>query len=282
MNNPPVAGPINILISLETICDNRAALDRLAELALLMQARLHGLYVEDEELLDIAEFPFTQEVRLHSAAEGGLERNLLEQQMRSVSRQAEALLAQVATQWGVEWQFQRVRGKITTELSRAAQQADIVSILAGNRSSYRGRFLSREQAEIKQLMNRPCVVLPPRITPGKEVIAVIDREQDLPHLLEPARLISQQGKRPVIIILQNAASDDLRTKVEQFFQNHPVNPQIVTLRPAPATGGLQELLTLLNRYSAHMVLIHADNPLLAEAPPETWARQLNTPVMLIR
>lgn len=100
MNNPPVAGPINILISLETICDNRAALDRLAELALLMQARLHGLYVEDEELLDIAEFPFTQEVRLHSAAEGGLERNLLEQQMRSVSRQAEALLAQVATQWG--------------------------------------------------------------------------------------------------------------------------------------------------------------------------------------
>lgn len=111
---------------------------------------------------------------------------------------------------------------------------------------------------------------------------MIDREQDLPNLLEPARLISQQGKRPVIIILQNAASDDLRTKIEQFFQNQPINPQIVTLRSAPATGGLQELLTLLNRYSAHMVLIHADNPLLAEAAPETWARQLNTPVMLIR
>ena len=285
MNNQPAA-PTNILISLETICDNRAALDRLAELALLFQARLHGLYVEDEELLDIADFPFTQEVHLHSATRSGLERNRLEQQMRSVSRQAETLLAQVARQWGVEWRFQRVRGKVTTELSRAAQQADIVSIMAGNRSSYRGRFLSREKAEIKQLMNRPCVVLPPRITPGEEVIAIIDREQDLVRLLEPARLISQQGKRPVIIILQNAASNEsskeLRTQVEEFFNSHHIDPQVVPLIPGTAAHGLQELLALLNRHSAHMVLIHADNPLLTEAAPETWARQLNAPVMLIR
>jgi len=278
MNKQGDAPPLNILISLETICENRIALDRLAELAALFQARLHGLYVEDEELLAIADFPFTQEVHLHAPAEKLLERSRLEQQMRSVGSQAETLLAQAAKQWNVEWRFQRVRGKVTNELSKAAEQADIVTLLAGNRSSYRGRFLSREKAEIKQVMGRPCVILPPQITPGEEVIAVIDREQDLTRLLEPARLISRQGKRPVIVVLQTKPDTDLRPQIEQFFHAHHIPPQIVQLR----LNKLQELIALINRHAAHMVLIHADNSLLAESAPETWARQLSAPVMLIR
>jgi len=278
MNTQPMSPPRNILISLDTICDNRIALDRLAELAALLQARLHGLYIEDEDLLAIADFPFTQEVHQHAPTESVLDRKRLEQQMRSVSSQAETLLAQAAKQWNVEWQFHRVRGKVTTELSKAAQQADIVSMLAGNRSSYRGRFLPREKAEIEQVMVRPCVIFPPQITIGEEVIAVIDREQNLTRLLEPAHLISRQGKRPVIVILQTKDSDALHKQVEQFFAAHHLTPQILQL----PLRELSELIALLNRRSPHMVLIHADNPLLADSAPETWARQLKSPVMLIR
>lgn len=273
---PPQA--LNILISLETIHDNRTALDRLAELAALLKAGLHGLYVEDEELLAIAELPFTQEVCLHTPGENTLERHRLEQQMRTVARQAETLLAQTAKQWNVEWRFQRVRGKVIAELSKAAQQTHIVSILAGNRSNYRGRVLPGEKADFNTFMGKSCLVFPPQIAAGEEIITVIDDQHPLAGLLEPTYLISGQGKRPVIILLQKSRQDNLRHQIMQFFQPHHLLPEIISLPLA----NRQQLVDFLNRRTARMVIIHAQNPLLENCPPETWVRQLKTPVMLIR
>ena len=95
-----------ILVSLDTLRGDVGALERLVEIAALLQRRLHGLYIEDEDLLAIAGLPFTREINLHTRDESNLERNQLEQQMRAMARQAEAMLAQSAERWGVEWQFQ--------------------------------------------------------------------------------------------------------------------------------------------------------------------------------
>ena len=277
--NPAVLTPtLNILISLETIHDNRTALDRLAELAALLKAGLHGLYVEDEELLAIAELPFTQEVCLHTRRENALEPHRLEQQMRTVARQAETLLAQTAKQWNVEWRFQRVRGKVIAELSKAAQQTHMVSILAGNRSSYWGRDLPSEKADFNEFMGKPCVIFPPQIAAGDEIITVIDDQHALAGLLEPAYLISGQGKRPVIILLQNDHQENLRHQIVRFFRPHQLLPEIISL----PLSNRQQLIDFLNRRAARMVIIHAENSLLENCPPETWVRQLNTPVMLIK
>lgn len=269
--------PLNLLVSLETIDQNHSALERLAELAALFQARLQGIYVEDEELLAIADFPFTEEVQLHARQANNLDREKLEQQMRSAGRQAEMLLARIANRWNIDWRFQRIRGKVTAELFKAAQQADIVSMLAGNRSSYRGRFLPTDSGNLEAFLERPCIIVPPTINAGNEIIVIVDRDQGLERLLEPARLISQQGKRPLIIILQAAQNDSIYDQVKAFFADHHLAAQILL----PRLQTIDELINLLNLRNAHMVFIHAQNLLLTGSNPAIWSRRLTAPIMLI-
>lgn len=265
-----------ILVSLDTLRGDVGALERLAEIAALLQRRLHGLYIEDEDLLTIAGLPFTREINLQTRDESNLERNQLEQQMRAMARQAEAMLAQSAERWGVEWQFQQVRGKVTAELAKAAERAGLVSLLASNQNSYLNRLLPQEQDDLRRLLQLSCILLPAVITAGEEVVVVIDSSDQTESLLQPAQLIC--ANRPVTILLSGGDTPLLRQQLEQECSQRGISAAIFDT-PMVSLGQLE---TLLERRKPNLIIMHQRNDLLAAQLPEKWVQRMQVPMLLVQ
>ena len=98
-----------VVVPLDAASEQRAVIDSAARLARRWRARLHGIFVEDEELLGFAGLPFARQVIL-----GGIVERLtaahIERQLRAFAEAARRELAGAALRHGVEWSFEVVRG----------------------------------------------------------------------------------------------------------------------------------------------------------------------------
>ena len=117
-----------IAVTLDAFGLSASALDQAVRLAARMGARLEGIFVEDIELLQLAELPFTREVRSVSRSEASMNPARMEQEFRVLARRAEHLLSEQAAQHNVNWTFRIWRGSIDSDLLGAAMEADVLAL----------------------------------------------------------------------------------------------------------------------------------------------------------
>jgi nucleotide-binding universal stress UspA family protein len=114
-----------ILVAVDASPHSLAALRAAVDLAERFDAELTGVYVEDINLLRMAELPFTREVRVYSSAQP-LDTQHLEQELRVQARRARQALAQSARRSNLRTSFLVRRGVVSVELLKAALEADLV------------------------------------------------------------------------------------------------------------------------------------------------------------
>jgi nucleotide-binding universal stress UspA family protein len=211
-----------ILVALDVSPHSLAALEAAAVLAAGLQAELVGLFVEDADLLRLAELPFARELGLYSAASRPLDSSQMERQLRTRAHRAEQALAAVAGRAQVRWSFRVARGAIAAELLAAAAEADLISLgkvgwsLAGRR-----RVGSTAQAILSQAsgsalilqhgahLRSPFVLVYDGSAPARKALSIA------------ARLVAGKGADLLILV----AADD---------------PGEVQSLQAQASGWLQE------------------------------------------
>lgn len=94
-------------------------------LAMQMQARVEGLFVEDTDLLRLATLPFAREIASHSAQLRPFAREALEQSLRSQALRLQRQLAREAEARQLEWEFRVVRDRLLRAARTAASDADL-------------------------------------------------------------------------------------------------------------------------------------------------------------
>jgi nucleotide-binding universal stress UspA family protein len=124
----PVLTIRRILVALDTSPSSQAALEAAVALAERVKAEVFGLFVEDVDLLRVAESPYAREVLYPSEQEGRLTRSVLESRLRMQAEQARRALMTAAQRANVPCTFLCVRGKVSSELLAAAAKTDLVAI----------------------------------------------------------------------------------------------------------------------------------------------------------
>ncbi len=110
-----------VAVILDATLQSNQALQAAAELAASMQAELEGIFVEDINLIHLAELPFTREIRPASMTEETVNLQRMEQELRSLARQEQQKLERVAREKGLGCSFSIRRGQIRTELMERAR-----------------------------------------------------------------------------------------------------------------------------------------------------------------
>jgi len=129
MTEPGVTFAIRrILVALDSSPHSLAALEAAVDLAASVEAELAGLFVEDIELLRMADSPFARELLYPSATAAPVNRATMERKLRAQSEQARAALAAAAQRAQVPWSFRTVRGQVTPEVLAAAGEADLLAM----------------------------------------------------------------------------------------------------------------------------------------------------------
>ena len=115
-----------VVVPLDAAAENRTAIETAARLAARAQVPLHGIFVEDEELLHLARLPFARQHTLGAAAER-LTTEHIELHLQLASERARQELVAAAARHGVAASFEIVRGRATNFIAAAAENDLVVA-----------------------------------------------------------------------------------------------------------------------------------------------------------
>ena len=158
-----------IVIGLDTSFVARETLSLAARLAASVDARLKGVFVEDDNLIALASLPFAREISFS----GDVRELDPERMLRAMKAQAESarrMLARIAAEAHVDWSFDVRRGRPLSSLAASASSDDTLVIRApGETAREVGRTVRAATTEARAdvlLVSRGVglrAALPPRV-----------------------------------------------------------------------------------------------------------------------
>ena len=107
------------------------------ELATMMKAGVKALYVEDINLLNAVDLPFTREVSLHTAAVSSIDSASMLEKIHIDAEVIKKQIEDIAVTYSVSFSFSSMRGHKTQVFKNRAEEVNMVLIPAA--SSGRGR-----------------------------------------------------------------------------------------------------------------------------------------------
>ncbi len=124
----------HIAVALDCSPHSIASLTAAAELARLMHADLTGIFVEDINLIRMAELPFCHEIRMYTSEPEKVDSSQLERSLKLQARTAKESLQNIAEQFMVKHSFRVCRGMVPAEVIAAAVEADLLVLGRSGRS----------------------------------------------------------------------------------------------------------------------------------------------------
>lgn len=135
------SGRARILLLLDASQASLAALEAAVDLAASRQMELHGVFVEEVQLLRSAGFAFAHEIGAHSGASRPLDQTRTEADLRRVAERARSALARAASSRGVRHHLNVRRGDVVSEVLALASPEDLLVLGRVGRAGALGRSL---------------------------------------------------------------------------------------------------------------------------------------------
>jgi len=270
-----------ILVALDASTHSLAALEAASALAEALGAELVGIFVEDINLLRLAELPFAREVRYQSALDRPLDSPGMERQLRVQAEQLRRALAGVAARRQLRWSFRVVRGQVAAELLTAAQDADVLALGRASWSlSRRVRLGDTARAVVAQA-SRAVLLLQQGHAICAPIVAVYDGSPAAQRvLITAARLLSATGGHLTAIIVADTAeaATRLEAAAAKWLQGQGVQAHCRQLvNPAAA-----DLAHAIRMAGGGTLIISAESSLLEADGVQTVLEAIDCSALLVR
>jgi len=227
-----VTGEIErIVVSLDAISETHAAIEAAARLAVRWNAVLHGVFVEDEDLLRLAGLPFARQVSLGAGAEP-LTAAQAARQVRAFAESARREFAAVAHRHDLRWSFEVVHGTAAADTVTTAAGDFIVACTASRPIGAHFRVETRSWQAIEPASGSLLLRHPVRA--GGAVATVLrDREPASARILEAAAQFAEAANADLIVICAPELAHDMvfGAWVGERLAAYPVRARI---EPAPS------------------------------------------------
>ncbi len=248
-----------IVITLDSAQVDAAELESLMRLANRIDADLEGVFVEDSDLLRLAEIAFLREFRPTSQRAERFQSGRIQQEFRVLARRAERELAQVADRRGVRWSFRTWRGSIEREL------------------------LSEVEADVLAVMRLGAVAVQPvrRRLPGIVSAFFDDSEEAARGLETAADLAADNDDISLQVLLAHqpgSGNGELRQRAEAVLKNYAGKVVYRHLEDDTVNG----LLKVLHDSGSTALVMQRDNAMLRNTSLRQYLSRLHCPLFLVR
>lgn len=282
---PPASDPNRtvrrIVVALNAAPHSDAALDAAVHLASQLRVPLHGLFVEDERLLQAATLPAVREVHSAVFRPQRFERADVQDYWRRVAEYIGDVLRHTARQARVKANLDVVRGHVTREVLRAATPHDLLVLGKTSTDSSRRRLgktarrvLAESEASVLILRQVPAASRP--------VVAYFDgtdaSRQAVRLALRAARDAPTQAVR--VLLPPGPASETIALREHLRTLAAPSDPWFQThvLR----RGDMQHLAVALKHEGARLVVLPASAAPRGAKALQTFLHTIDRPVLLTR
>lgn len=272
-----------ILVALDASQHSLAALEMAASMAELLHAELMGVFVEDINLLRVAQLPFVQEVRYPMARLREIDEARMTQQLRALAAQAERELSEIAAKRHVRWSFRIARGSVAAELLAASLQAEADMLALGRfgRSLVPQTLLgSTARVAVKQAKG-PVLLMRAGVDLEQPLLLIYDGTAAARRALVLASLLV--GKNGRLRMLIWAEDDDTaqqyRQDVDTQLHEHDETIEVSYRRLHPQA---ERLVEVVEQSDFGLLLVGGTDSQLPPALVESLLEELDIPIMIVR
>ena len=269
-----------ILVALDASPHSQAALEAAAELAARFGAELQGLFVEDVNLLRLAELPFTREMGLFSPTRRRLDTQGVERQLRAQARRVHRALAVAAERAQVRWSFRVARGTIPTELLAAASEVDLIILGKAGWSLARRRRLGSTARTVAFQAPSLTLILEEGARLGRPVLAVYDGSASARRALIAAAVLAKEDEGGLVVILADGpdAVRQLQGEAADWLGETAVEARYHSL----ARSSASKLAHIVRTEGCGTFVLPAGSELLQDEGLLALLDEVESPVLLVR
>jgi nucleotide-binding universal stress UspA family protein len=272
-----------ILVALDASPHSLAALEAAVELAARFQAELAGLFVEDENLLRLANLPFVQEVGLFSAHRRRVEIRELERQIRGLGRRARSVFIRTTERIQITRSFRVVRGSVLSEVLNAASEADMLVLgRAGWSLLQRERLGSTVRGILPERFGM-ALILKEKTCLGVPLAVVYDGSPAAERALDAADILRQQPEddnKLLIVLLLAEEEQKIRNLQRQAAARLAEREAVARYHVLTSTNVLP-LVDILQAEDCGMLILPTRGFALHSSALVQLLEQLELPVLLV-
>jgi hypothetical protein len=203
-------------------------------LAARWRVPLHGVFIEDEELLCLAELPFARQATLGVGPQP-LTREHVENHLRASAERARRELSSSAARHHLQWSFEVVRCLLAAEAVRGGEHDFVVVSAATRPIGNHFRVASRWWSLIS-IVERPFLLARREWDTGGSVIALLrHRGPETARTLDIAAQIAGFGNGALTVVgpPDIAGSKDFSAWVSGLLQDHSLRLQTELVASEP-------------------------------------------------
>jgi nucleotide-binding universal stress UspA family protein len=270
-----------ILVALDASPHSLAALEAAAELAADLEAELLGLFVEDINLLRLAELPFARESGFFSLTSRPLSSRYMQRQLRAQAQRARQALALLAERSDVSWSFRVARGAIAAELLSAAAEADLTILGKAGWSLTRRRRLGSTARQVLVQSERLTLILQHGACLEMPALVVYDGSPTAARALNVAVHLMRGKEGELIVLLLSAgpaAAQELRTEVLEWLHKEGLKARFHWM----AEDDVQRLIALIQEEESGVLVLPGQLAWVQDEAFLTLLEQIECPVLLVR
>ncbi|MCB0061180.1 MAG: universal stress protein [Caldilineaceae bacterium] len=221
-----------VLVALDRSPHSYAALRAAAQLAATLRAELHGLYVEDAQLLRLCNSPFSREVSVLTATVRPLRSVEIERKLQVMAAELRRQLAYAAAEAQVQWSFHVRRGGVEQELLAEAENALLLGL--GRTNQFARRGVGSTARRLARMGSRPLLLLGQREDFRGPLTLVYTGSAGAKRALTLTAQLAQQSTQPLTILLVADAeqAETMHSEVAEQLQSFTVPPNLVTIDAA--------------------------------------------------
>ncbi|ABL66166.1 universal stress protein [Chlorobium phaeobacteroides] len=269
-----------IAVAIDCSPHSLASLNTAAELAGFLHANLTGIFVEDINLLRLADIPLSREIDFFSEKTENIEITGLEQLLQIQEQQAETSLQKAAGKFMVKHTFRVCRGKVPEEVVIASLEADLLVLgRRGKSPTCRKGLGSTAQNALKQRKKTVLFMRSGFSVQEESALVLYDGSAASETALDAAMNVIRPGNTLQILMLPFEKNErDMETGLSERFASDM--PKIEYHAIPPVTDG--KALARYIRMADSGLLFLSDRMNLPSETVHSLVNKIDYPVMVVR
>lgn len=208
-------------------------------LAARLQANLCGLFIEDTELLQLANLPFTREITLHTALSRDLSSRSMERHLNAMAAQMRQTMEELARISNVGYSFRTVRGPRMESVIKESEDSQLILMMPNK------RLTESRQDIISAARHHPVVLFYDGSLQARRAVRVIKSMNN-----------GYTMKRLLVLTTSQSVEDEL---LEQFPSSEY---QVKCLHVSEYN--IADIISLVKAQSPGLVILPLENILLKQ------------------
>ncbi|MDR3538454.1 MAG: hypothetical protein P4L71_18305 [Acetobacteraceae bacterium] len=189
-----------LLVELALSASDPETLRSVAQFARLLGLELHGLFIEDEALLALADLPFAREIRLPTHEWGPMDAGRLEHELQQQANLVRRRLEAAVQALGMTHGFEVLRGDPGACLAERSCATDIIVIAPADAAGTRSLRTSAQVHEAAYHADAATLLLPPRPHRQRGAVVVVLADPADPNLETAARIAVAGEERLLVLV----------------------------------------------------------------------------------